>query len=89
MGMMLLPPAPDKCQTCAAEHAPEEPHDCGSLYYQYVFFAQHGRWPTWADAMAHCAPDVQALWRKELARLAGRGVRVGRRGRGRDDARGR
>jgi sirohydrochlorin ferrochelatase len=31
-------------------------------------FAQEhqGRWPSWADAMAHCAQEIQELWTIEL-----------------------
>jgi hypothetical protein len=42
------------------------PHDAQSLYYQYRFYGVRGRWPTWADAVAHCAPEVQADWRAAL-----------------------
>jgi hypothetical protein len=63
---MLLPPAEHLCQTCAREHQPEQPHDQQSLFYQYKFYQDHGRWPTWEDALAHCEPDVQELWRVEL-----------------------
>jgi hypothetical protein len=65
---MLSSPLPDKCQTCAVDHAPDEPHNAQSLYYQYAFYADHGRWPTWADAIAHCSPEIQALWKEELQR---------------------
>lgn len=71
--MMLLPPAPDKCQECAVAHDPSQPHNQQSLYYQFKFQAQHGRGATWKDAMAHCAEDVRARWTKELAK---HGVRV-------------
>jgi hypothetical protein len=64
--MTLLPPAPGKCQECAVEHEPDQPHDQQSLYYQMAFKARHGRWPTWSDAMAHCTPKVQRLWRETL-----------------------
>jgi hypothetical protein len=58
---------PGTCQECAVEHPPENPHNQQSLHYQYQFMEKHGRWPTWADAMAHCAPEMKALWIKELA----------------------
>jgi hypothetical protein len=32
----------------------------------YHFYAQYGRWPTWADAVAHCEPEMQAIWKEEL-----------------------
>jgi hypothetical protein len=63
---MLLPPAPDVCQECATKHEPEEPHNAQSLYYQYSFKAEHGRWPTWKDAIAHCSEEVKEAWTKEL-----------------------
>lgn len=64
---------PGTCPECAAEHEPEDPHNQQSLTYQYKFYAEHGRWPTWADAMAHCPEDVKAFWIEELAKF---GVRV-------------
>ena len=67
-GAMLLPPAADKCQCCAVKHPPEHPHNQQSLYWQYWFWGQHGRWPTWADAMEHCTPDMKAFWVAELAK---------------------
>lgn len=54
---MLKPPHPDACQTCGARHDPTLPHNRYSLWYQIKFKAEHGRMPTWADAMAHC-PDT-------------------------------
>lgn len=67
--MTLLPPAPGKCPECATAHAPDQPHNQQSLYYQMAFRSQHGRGATWTDAMAHCTPEVQAQWREELVRL--------------------
>jgi len=67
--MNLLAPAPDKCPICAIAHEPFEPHDAQSLYYQYRFFAAHGRWPTWADAIAHCSPEMEAAWERVLRKL--------------------
>jgi len=64
----MLPPSPDKCPQCAVEHKPEEPHWRTSMFYDIWFHQQHGRYPTWADAMAHCTPEVQAAWRIELER---------------------
>lgn len=65
-GFSLLKPAPDKCQECAVDHLPEQPHNRDSLYYQFVFFLKHGRHPTWADAIAHCTADLQRAWKEEL-----------------------
>jgi hypothetical protein len=62
----MLPPASDVCQICAVDHAWNQPHNQQSLYYQYRFYGEHGRWPTWTDAMSHCAPEVQDAWRRDL-----------------------
>lgn len=62
----LLPCAPDVCQECAVKHDSGMPHDQQSLYYQYKFYNQHGRWPTWEDALEHCTTDVQDLWKDAL-----------------------
>ena len=74
-GAVLLGKTPEgTCPLCAVKHEPEMPHNKDSLCYQYKFYDQHGRWPTWADAMVHCAPEVKAIWRRELE---ARGVEVG------------
>ena len=67
--MTLLGPPPDKCQVCATDHAWDQPHNQQSLYWQYHFYSEHGRWPTWTDAMQHCTPEVKAQWRQELVKL--------------------
>ncbi|MCL2826109.1 MAG: hypothetical protein FWD72_01745 [Eggerthellaceae bacterium] len=54
------------CPECAVCHDPAAPHDCQSLYYQYGFYEEHGRWPTWEDAMAHCDDEVKSIWENEL-----------------------
>jgi hypothetical protein len=36
------------------------------MYYQYRFYGIRGRWPTWADAIAHCTAEMQANWKKLL-----------------------
>lgn len=64
----ILPPLPGLCQICGRAHEAEEPHDNQQLYYQYAFYGANGRWPTWADAIAHCTPALQALWRERLAK---------------------
>jgi hypothetical protein len=61
--------APGQCNECAVFHNPTEPHNQRSLYYLYSFREQHGRWPTWKDAMAHCAPEVQQLWTDSLKEM--------------------
>jgi hypothetical protein len=55
----LMPAASGVCSQCAVDHDPDILHDKNSLFYQYAFYAEHNRWPTWADAMAHCTPEVQ------------------------------
>ena len=53
---------PGTCPQCAVTHEPEIPHDQQSLTYQYKFYDEHGRWPSWADAMEHCSDEVKAVW---------------------------
>lgn len=72
--LTLMPPDSDVCQQCAVSHAPDEPHNQQSFFYRVWFHQQHGRLPTWADALAHCAPEVQAAWCAELEK---RGIDVG------------
>ncbi len=60
--MMLLPPKEGTCPICAVEHEPTAPHDQQSMYYQYRFYGVRNRWPTWADAIAHCDPITRAQW---------------------------
>lgn len=64
----LLPPHPDACQVCGhyPAHGEDDPHNAQSLYYQYSFFGENGRWPTWADAIAHCSAETKARWEQEL-----------------------
>lgn len=66
---ILFPCPPDVCQECAVDHDQEMPHNQKSLYYQYKFYQQKGRWPTWEDAMAHCSSEMQELWKEELRKL--------------------
>ncbi len=67
--MALVPPCGDVCQECGVDHPHDQPHNQQSLYYQMAFNATHGRYPTWSDAMAHCAPEVRAHWRKHLVEV--------------------
>ncbi len=62
----LLPTAPGTCPECAVKHEPKQPHNAESLHYQYYFYGQHGRWPTWDDALAHCSEQVKAWWKPRL-----------------------
>ena len=65
------------CPECAVEHDPEQPHNRDSLEYQYKFYDQHGRWPTWADAMAHCPEEVKKIWTQELKKRGGEVLEAG------------
>lgn len=69
----ILPPPAGKCSVCATDHEPEYPHNQQSLFYQYKFYNDNGRWPTWKDAMAHCSNEIKEFWTKELEE---RGVKV-------------
>lgn len=64
--LKLFQPSLD-CQVCGIEHDEKMPHILASLYYQYAFMAHQGRYPTWADACAHCDPKVRAGYRAALA----------------------
>jgi len=68
-GLMMLPAAPGKCPECAVAHEPAEPHNKDSLFYQMKFHGAHGRWPVWADAIAHCDEQVRKMWEAELRTL--------------------
>ena len=57
---------PGTCSHCAVKHEPDMPHNQQSLAWQYKYYDVHGRFPTWADAMAHCTPEVQAMWAEAL-----------------------
>lgn len=69
----LIGASPGMCQECAVDHPPELPHNQQSLFYQYHFYNEHGRWPTWKDAMAHCTEEVRNFWLEELQK---RGVKI-------------
>jgi len=66
-------PGPKLCPRCAIAHAPEQPHDRDSLYYQNWFFKRYKRFPTWTDAMAHCPDEVKAGYAVTLAK---RGIAI-------------
>ena len=57
------------CAECAAEHDINAPHNQQSLAYQYDFYGKLGRFPTWADAIAHCTEDVQNQWKVAFEKL--------------------
>ena len=66
-GMTLFGKMPDgACTECAVKHSPEQPHNRDSLAYQYKSNEELGRWPTWADAMAHCPEEVKKVWTQAL-----------------------
>ena len=60
---------PGTCPMCAVNHNPEQPHNRDSLAYQYKLYGEHGRWPTWEDAMEHCSDEVKAYWKEALKAL--------------------
>ena len=64
---------PGACHECAVKHDPDQPHNQQSLAYQYKFYDQYGRWPTWADAMSHCSENVKKVW---VEALLERGIEV-------------
>ncbi len=73
-GMSMFGRVPEgTCPECAVKHDPGQPHNRDSLTYQYHFYDKNGRWPTWADAMAHCTDEVKADWTQALKE---RGVEV-------------
>ncbi len=64
----MLPAAAGACPVCARNpaHLEDQPHDAQSLFYQYAFYGEHGRWPTWKDALAHCSDEVKQQWETAL-----------------------
>lgn len=66
MSMHIMPAKPGTCPVCAVVHAPDQPHNQQSLFYQMRFNGSWGRWPTWADAVAHCKPELAAAWKNQL-----------------------
>lgn len=67
--LMPVDTSDGKCSQCAVLHEPDQPHNNESLAFQYAFYAEHDRWPTWADAMAHCTPETQDMWKTALREL--------------------
>lgn len=63
---VVMLPVRGGCPACGTRHEDDQPHNQQSLAYQYGFWGRHGRWPTWADAIAHCTPEVRAYWKQEL-----------------------
>lgn len=58
-GFTLLGPGPGKCPTCAGEHAADQPHNQQSLFYQYRFRGDRGRWPTITEYEMESVRDEQ------------------------------
>ncbi|UVN08011.1 MAG: hypothetical protein [Bacteriophage sp.] len=63
---MIAPAPPGTCPVCATSHPAELPHNAQSLFYQYSFYAEEKRWPSWDDAMAHCTDEMKNHWRSAL-----------------------
>ena len=63
----MLDAAPGTCPDCAVKHDPTQPHNQQSIHYQYSFFADNNRWPTWADAMDHCSDEIKNQWIEALS----------------------
>lgn len=62
----IFPAKPGTCSECAVDHDENQPHNRDSLFYQYHFFNEHGIWPKWGDAMAHCDEKTKQYWKSEL-----------------------
>ena len=73
-GMNIIGATPEgTCPLCASKHEEYLPHNQESITYQYKFYDQHGRWPTWEDAMEHCSDQIKSVWTEELRK---RGVMI-------------
>lgn len=73
--LMPVDTSDGRCSQCATKHEPEEPHNRQAIYYQYAFRAEHGRWPTWNDAIAHCSAELRQAWTDALVE---RGIEMDR-----------
>lgn len=62
-----LPPPADRCQVCAGDHTPEQPHNPDSLFWQTARTIAGESMPTWEEALAHVSDEVHEAWRKGLA----------------------
>jgi hypothetical protein len=67
--LSLMPVNSSKCQCCAVDHKPEQPHNAQSLYYGFWHQEKYGRSPTWADAMAHCPEGIKKGFTEYLEKL--------------------
>lgn len=66
---MMLPAKEGTCQECAVAHDPTLPHNAQSMFYQYKFFNEYGRWPNWNDAMSHCDTEMKNQWIIHLKKM--------------------
>ncbi|MCC7510203.1 MAG: hypothetical protein IT464_12655 [Planctomycetes bacterium] len=67
--MQMMPPAPGHCRACFVKHDATMAHNQQSLSYQMRFYAEHRRWPTWDDAVAHLDEATRALWLEHVERV--------------------
>ena len=66
--LSITPPKEGACPLCGELHGRGEPHNRNSLLYQHRFRQNHGRYPTWEDAMAHCSLTVKKRFCERLKR---------------------
>lgn len=55
-----------KCPECGHKHPPSQPHDAKTMQYQSWFLREHGRLPTYEDAMTHCSEQDKDMMRGVL-----------------------
>ena len=68
-GFMMIGNVPEgTCKMCAVKHDEAQPHNRQSLTYQYKFYDENGRWPTWKDAMSHCSDEIKKVWIETLTK---------------------
>lgn len=68
-GKTVIPaPKDGACRVCGEIHGRGEAHNRDSLLYQHKFRMNHGRYPTWEDAMGHCGKAARDRMIKRLAR---------------------
>ena len=65
----LVKPEPGLCAICGFNHHDNEPHNLGSMYYQYRFHQLHDRFPNWPDAVAHLSKDDQEYVKEIITEL--------------------
>lgn len=68
-GKTVIPaPREGACRVCGEIHGRGEAHNRDSLLYQHKFRMNHGRYPTWEDAMGHCGKAARDRMIKRLER---------------------